>query len=52
MHEVNKTTHSNNLYEVSLGSRKNLCINKEVSKLGNIHRINEACLDMQKKGKR
>ncbi|KAG1141260.1 hypothetical protein G6F37_008435 [Rhizopus arrhizus] len=50
VHEVNKTTHSNNLYEVSLGSRKNLCINKEVSKLGNVHRINEACLDMQKKG--
>ncbi|KAG1219040.1 hypothetical protein G6F35_007820 [Rhizopus arrhizus] len=50
VHEVNKTTHSNSLYEVSLGSRKNLCINKEVSKLGNIHRINEACLDMQKKG--
>ncbi|KAG1310063.1 hypothetical protein G6F64_004834 [Rhizopus arrhizus] len=50
VHEVNKTTHSNSLYEVSLGSRKNLCMNKEVSKLGNIHRINEACLDMQKKG--
>ncbi|KAG1465292.1 hypothetical protein G6F46_003542 [Rhizopus delemar] len=50
VHEVNKTTYSKNLYEVSLGSRKNLCINKEVSKLGNVHRINESCLDMQKKG--
>ncbi|CAO3701534.1 unnamed protein product [Rhizopus stolonifer] len=49
VHEINKTAYARDLFEVSLGSRKNLCINKDVSKLGNIHRINEACLDMQKK---
>lgn len=32
-----------------LGSRKQLCINTKVSKLGNTSLINEACLDLQKK---
>ena len=35
---------------VSLGSRKNLCINEEVRKLKSINRINEKCLNMQKAG--
>ena len=35
---------------VSLGSRKNLCINEEVRKSKSIIRINEKCLNMQKAG--
>ncbi|KAG1169369.1 hypothetical protein G6F70_007532 [Rhizopus microsporus] len=50
VHEIHKTAYNQDLYEISLGSRKNLCINKDVNKLGSVHRINEACLDMQKKG--
>lgn len=38
-------------YEVSLASRKNMCINPDVNKLGNVNKINEACLDLQKSGK-
>ena len=30
-----------------LGSRKNLCINPLVSKLGSVHAVNERCLDLQ-----
>lgn len=35
---------------LSLGSRKNLCINPKVSSLGNPIAINERCLDLQKPG--
>ena len=35
---------------VPLGSRKNLCINPKVSKLGSITAINEKCLDLQQSG--
>lgn len=35
---------------LSLGSRKNLCINPKVSSLGNPTAINERCLDLQKPG--
>ena len=35
---------------LSLGSRKNLCINPKVSSLGNPTAINERCLDLQKTG--
>ena len=35
---------------LSLGSRKNLCINPKVSSLGNPTAINERCLDLQKSG--
>ena len=34
---------------LSLGSRKNLCINEGVKKLGNPTAINERCLDLQSK---
>lgn len=50
VHEVNKTIYAEDIYEVSLASRKNMCINKEVRKLGNVNKINEACLDLQKSG--
>lgn len=33
-----------------MGSRKNLCINESVRKLGCLARMNDRCLDMQKKG--
>lgn len=33
---------------VSLGSRKQLCVNPDVQKLGSVQRINEKCLDLQK----
>lgn len=33
---------------ISLGSRKNLCLNKQVSKLPSLQRINDQCIEMQK----
>jgi len=36
---------------LSLGSRKNLCINPKVQKLGNINAINERCLELQQSGR-
>lgn len=35
---------------LSLGSRKNLCINPKVSRLDSLPAINETCLDLQKSG--
>ncbi|PYH95219.1 ATP-dependent RNA helicase CHL1 [Aspergillus ellipticus CBS 707.79] len=35
---------------VTLGSRKNLCINPRISALGNATAINESCLDLQQPG--
>ncbi|KAK8205732.1 helicase C-terminal domain-containing protein [Phyllosticta capitalensis] len=35
---------------LTLGSRKNLCINPKVSRLGSTALINEKCLDLQKPG--
>jgi chromosome transmission fidelity protein 1 len=35
---------------LTLGSRKNLCINPKVNKLGNATAINERCLELQQKG--
>ncbi|CAO3611833.1 unnamed protein product [Cunninghamella echinulata] len=49
IHEVNKTKYSEDIWTISLGSRKNLCINEKVQSLGSMHRINEACMDLQKK---
>ncbi|KAI8330795.1 putative ATP-dependent RNA helicase DDX11 [Choanephora cucurbitarum] len=50
VHEVNKTSYRQDIYEVSLASRKNLCIHPEISQYNNVNRINEACLDLQKSG--
>ncbi|KAI9284946.1 helicase C-terminal domain-containing protein [Umbelopsis sp. AD052] len=52
--EVQKTKYADSLHSVGLSSRKNLCINKDVQKLNSVHRINEQCLELQKKssGKR
>ncbi|KAI9886565.1 MAG: hypothetical protein M1823_001607 [Watsoniomyces obsoletus] len=38
------------LKHLSLGSRKNLCINPKVSSLGNTTAINERCLELQQQG--
>ncbi|KAK8178297.1 helicase C-terminal domain-containing protein [Phyllosticta citribraziliensis] len=35
---------------LTLGSRKNLCINPKVSRLGSTAAVNEKCLDLQKPG--
>ncbi|XP_010521523.1 PREDICTED: ATP-dependent DNA helicase DDX11 [Tarenaya hassleriana] len=47
--ELRKTVFANEIKAVCLGSRKNLCINEDVLKLGNAVRINERCLELQKK---
>ncbi|KNA17229.1 hypothetical protein SOVF_082090 isoform B [Spinacia oleracea] len=44
--ELNKTVFGSELTVVSLGSRKNLCINQEVLKIGNPTSINERCLEL------
>lgn len=46
--ELARTSHASDTKLVSLGSRRSLCIHKEVQKLTSIERINEACLDMIK----
>ncbi|CAH2068022.1 unnamed protein product, partial [Thlaspi arvense] len=49
--ELRKTVFAQKIKVVCLGSRKNMCINEDVLKLGNVARINERCLDLQKKRK-
>ncbi|KAG5537693.1 hypothetical protein RHGRI_024971 [Rhododendron griersonianum] len=49
--ELRKTVFASQLKVVCLGSRKSLCINEEVLKLGNAGRINERCLELQKNKK-
>ncbi|XP_057773049.1 uncharacterized protein LOC130992440 [Salvia miltiorrhiza] len=51
MKEMRKTKFASELKVVCLGSRKNLCINEEVLKLGASNRINEKCLALQKNKK-
>jgi chromosome transmission fidelity protein 1 len=46
--EVNKTVYKN-IKAVVIGSRKSTCINQDVLKLKSLTRINDACLDLQKK---
>ncbi|EOY26785.1 RAD3-like DNA-binding helicase protein isoform 1 [Theobroma cacao] len=50
--ELRKTVFANEMNIVSLGSRKNFCINEEVLRLGNSTRINERCLELQKSKKK
>ncbi|KAI4329251.1 hypothetical protein L6164_021538 [Bauhinia variegata] len=49
--ELRKTVFANEMDVVCLGSRKNLCINEDVLKLGSSTRVNERCLELQKKKK-
>lgn len=46
--ELRKTTQGRNVRCVTLGSRKNLCINPDVLKLGTDAKISDKCLDMAK----
>ena len=39
------------LKHLTLGSRKNLCINPKVSRLGSVTAINERCLELQRPGR-
>ncbi|KAG0040928.1 ATP-dependent DNA helicase chl1 [Podila clonocystis] len=61
--ELRKTSYGDHLHVISLGSRKNLCINEKFRKLAyhkaksveasvtiNINKLNDACLDAQKSG--
>ena len=49
--EIKKTVF-NDIRCVTLGSRKNFCINNDVSSLGSDSKISEICLEMQKKTKK
>ncbi|XP_078369659.1 ATP-dependent DNA helicase DDX11-like isoform X2 [Oculina patagonica] len=49
--EVQKSPFNDSTRVVSLGSRQNLCINEEVKSLKNINKINDRCLELQKKDK-
>ncbi|KAG0031020.1 DEAD H (Asp-Glu-Ala-Asp His) box helicase 11 [Podila clonocystis] len=61
--ELRKTSYGDHLHVISLGSRKNLCINEKFRKMAyhkaksveasvsiNINKLNDACLDAQKSG--
>ena len=43
--------YSQDTWTIPLGSRKNTCIHKDVKKLKSVQRMNEACLELQKKSK-
>jgi chromosome transmission fidelity protein 1 len=43
-------THIEDLKHLTLGSRKNLCINPKVNKLNSVTAINERCAELQKSG--
>lgn len=49
-HQDRNKTLQETLKHLSLGSRKNLCINSKVSALGSTGAINERCLELQEKG--
>ncbi|KAF9312900.1 ATP-dependent DNA helicase chl1 [Podila horticola] len=61
--ELRKTSYGDHLHVISLGSRKNLCINEKFRKIAsqkaksvqasvtvNVNKLNDACLDAQKPG--
>ncbi|XP_026670110.1 ATP-dependent DNA helicase DDX11 isoform X2 [Ceratina calcarata] len=47
--ELKKSPYSKNISVVTLASRQNYCINKNVKKLKHLNLINECCLQLQKK---
>ena len=49
--EVQKSPFNESTRVVSLGSRQSLCINDDVKQLKNINKINDRCLELQKKDK-
>ncbi|KAJ3289712.1 DEAD H (Asp-Glu-Ala-Asp His) box helicase 11 [Rhizoclosmatium sp. JEL0117] len=46
--ELKKTEYVETVKSLSLGSRKNLCINDQVTRLSSAPRMNDKCLDLQK----
>ncbi|KAF4629388.1 hypothetical protein G7Y89_g8757 [Cudoniella acicularis] len=48
--EPKKEPEIENLKHLTLGSRKNLCINPQVNKLSSVTAINERCAELQKSG--
>ncbi|KAJ1909776.1 ATP-dependent DNA helicase chl1 [Tieghemiomyces parasiticus] len=50
VHEVRKTAYADGIRITSLGSRRTLCIHDPVRQLKSMQRINETCLDLQRKG--
>lgn len=50
MDETTKATDVEDLKHITLGSRKNLCINPKVNKLGSVTAINERCSELQQSG--
>ncbi|CAI5458628.1 unnamed protein product [Closterium sp. Yama58-4] len=46
--ELRRTPFADQLFTVALASRKNLCINQSVLKLGNASAISERCLELQR----
>lgn len=51
IHEVQKSPFADKIRVVALASRQTYCINEDVQMLKSGHKINEKCLDMQKKKK-
>eukprot|EP00111_Clytia_hemisphaerica_P008661 TCONS_00025337-protein len=49
IHELRKSPFGESTKVVALGSRQNYCINEEVQQLKFSNKINEKCLDLQKK---
>ncbi|KAL3673599.1 hypothetical protein V7S43_001300 [Phytophthora oleae] len=49
--EIRKTAFAERIRVVSLGSRKNLCVNPKVSKLNSDLRMTDKCLDMMQSSK-
>ncbi|KAL4193954.1 hypothetical protein AMTRI_Chr05g56790 [Amborella trichopoda] len=47
--EMQRTVFASTLRVICLGSRKSLCTNAEVSKLGSLGRINERCMELQRR---
>ena len=45
--QLHLSTSTGEVKYLSLGSRKNLCINPQVARLGNVTAINEMCLELQ-----
>ncbi|KAJ3143835.1 DEAD H (Asp-Glu-Ala-Asp His) box helicase 11, partial [Irineochytrium annulatum] len=48
--ELQKTSYKDEVKTVSLGSRRNLCINPAVQALKSVHHMNDKCLELQKTG--
>ncbi|XP_045151844.1 ATP-dependent DNA helicase DDX11 [Echinops telfairi] len=48
VHEVQKSPFGKDTRLVSLGSRQNLCVNEDVSRLGSVQLINDRCMEMQR----